>query len=260
MTVRLNGTESEYRIQGNGDKKVVLLHGWGCDMSMMQPVADALCDEHSVLLLDFPGHGKSGNPPEPWGIPEYACWLENLLESLHFTPCAVIAHSFGCRVAAWLAADKPDIFTRMVFTGAAGIRPKPSEEARRRSRHYQRMKKCCLLLCRIPGLSHAGESLESRLRRKYGSPDYNALDDEMRKTFVKVVNHDLTAVYPAIRQSTLLIWGDEDTETPVWMGRKMEEMIPDAGLVILENGTHFAYLEQLQRFCTIVRHFLKGDE
>ena len=81
----------------------------------------------------------------------------------------------------------------------------------------------------------------------------------MKKTFVRVINQDLTELYNRFHASTLLIWGDEDTETPLWMGREMEKRIPDAGLVILEGGTHFAYLEQLERFNTIIRHFLKGD-
>ena len=104
----------------------------------------------------------------------------------------------------------------------------------------------------------AADRLEKKLREKYGSRDYNALDDEMKNTFVKVLNLDLSDLYGKIRASTLLIWGDSDTETPLWMGKEMEKRIPDAGLVIFEGGTHFAYLEQLQRFNTIVRQFLKG--
>ena len=102
--------------------------------------------------------------------------------------------------------------------------------------------------------------MEARLRQKYGSRDYNALDEEMRKTFVKVINQDLSALYPQITQSTLLIWGDADQETPIWMAEEMEKMIPDAGLVILEGGSHFAYLEQIQRFNSIVSFFLKEDK
>ena len=40
----------------------------------------------------------------------------------------------------------------------------------------------------------------------------------------------------------------------------MEQLIPDAGLVTLEGGSHFAYLEQIDRFVAIIRHFLKEDE
>ena len=80
----------------------------------------------------------------------------------------------------------------------------------------------------------------------------------MKKTFVKVINQDLTDLYDKFRASTLLIWGDSDMETPLWMGKEMQKRIPDAGLVVFEGGTHFAYLEQLQRFNTIVCQFLKG--
>jgi len=78
----------------------------------------------------------------------------------------------------------------------------------------------------------------------------------MKKTFVKVINQDLTPLLPDIQASTLLIWGEKDTETPLWMGQKMEQDIPDAGLVIFENDDHFAYLHQWQRFVTVVRAFL----
>lgn len=259
MTENLHGTRISYEIQGEGTGRVILLHGWGCDMRMMQPVADALKDDHQVLLIDFPGHGNSGRPPEPWGVPEYAECLTELLDKTGFTPCSVVAHSFGCRVATWIAANAPDRFNRMVFTGAAGIRPKPTEESAKRSAEFKKLKGYCSQVKKIPFLKGTAERWEEKLRQKYGSRDYNALDEEMRRTFVKVINQDLSDLYPRIRQSTLLIWGDADTETPLWMGKEMEQKIPDAGLVILEGGTHFAYLEQIQRFNTICKHFLKED-
>lgn len=259
MTENLNGTPIEYEIMGGGNGKVILLHGWGCDMSMMQPVADALKDEHQVMLVDFPGHGKSGRPPEPWGVPEYAACLTQLLDQTGFKPCSVIAHSFGCRVAAWIAVNEPAYFQKMIFTGAAGIRPKPTKESERRSAAFKRLKRYCNEVGKIPMMKKTAERWEEKLRRKYGSRDYNALDEEMRKTFVKIISRDLSDLYPQIRQSTLLIWGDADTETPLWMAKEMEKTIPDAGLVILEGGSHFAYLEQIHRFNMIARHFLKEE-
>ena len=260
MKENVNGTEICYRIEGEGENKVLLLHGWGCDMKLMQPVADALKTDHRTLAVDFPGHGESGRPPEPWGVPEYAACLRELLNRLSFIPCSVVAHSFGARVAAWLEAEEPGMFERIIFTGGAGIRPKPTEEARERAARYQKLKGYCEAVKKVPLLGKAVEGWEDKLRKKYGSRDYNALDAEMRQTFVKVVNQDLTDLYSRFQTSTLLIWGDEDTETPVWMAKEMEKRIPDAGLVILEGGTHFAYLEQIGRFNLIVRQFLKGDE
>ncbi len=260
MKEMINGTEIHYRVSGEGKEKVLLLHGWGCSMKMMEPVAETLVKTHRTLLIDFPGHGESGRPPEPWGVPEYAECIWQLLKKIDFIPCSVIAHSFGCRVAAWLETEHPGIFRKIVFTGAAGIRPEPTEKMKKRTARYKRLRKCCGIIGKIPLFGSFADRLEGKLREKYGSRDYNALDEEMRKTFVKVISQDLTELYHHFQASTLLIWGDADTETPLWMAREMERRIPDAGLVILEGGTHFAYLEQLQRFNRIVQHFLKEDE
>ena len=256
----VNGAEICYKIEGNGEDRVLLLHGWGCDMKMMQPVADALKTDHRIMMVDFPGHGESSRPPEPWGVPEYASCILELLERQSFIPCSVIAHSFGCRIAAWIAAENPEVFSRIVFTGGAGIRPKATEGAKKRSARYKQLKRWCERIERIPLLDGLASAWEEKLIRKYGSRDYASLDQEMRRTFVRVINQDLTDLYSRFQASTLLIWGDEDTETPLWMAREMEKRIPDAGLVILEGGTHFAYLEQIMRFNTIVRHFLKEAE
>ncbi len=257
MFAEAKGARINYEISGpEGAPRVVLLHGWGCNTGMMKPVADALKADHRVLVPDFPGHGQSSRPPEPWGVPEYAACLHELLIQLNFLPCAVVAHSFGCRAAAFLAAEDQSLFTRLVFTGAAGLKAPVSEESRRRSEKFKKEKELAEKIGRIPGLSRWSEKKAEQLRQKYGSADYKALDEEMRKTFVRVIQQDLREFYPRIAQPVLLIWGENDQETPLWMGQEMEKLIPDAGLVIFENGSHFAYLEQNARFNTILRSFL----
>ena len=256
MFVEAGGTKVFCDILGESGSKVLLLHGWGCDSSFMASPAEALKAEHRVLRIDFPGFGQSGRPPEPWGVPEYAACLKEVLEKLDFVPCAAVGHSFGCRVLAWAGSEWPGLFTKLVFTGAAGLRKEPDEAARKRAAEFRRKKELLQNIRKLPGLRSVGEKMEENLRRKYGSADYNALDGEMRKTFVKVINQDLRDRYPRLTPSTLLLWGDADTETPLWMGQEMEKLIPDAGLAVLEGGTHFAYLEQASRFNTIVQHFL----
>lgn len=259
MIASVDGTTIHYEEQGKQGRRVVLLHGWGCDLKLMKPVADALQESMRVLSIDFPGHGESGRPPEPWGVPEYAHAIRTLLERLNFLPCSVIAHSFGGRITIQLASEDAALFEKIVLTGAAGIRPPQTEEGRKRSEEYRHLKKIAEGLKRAKIFGRLPDRMEERLRQKYGSRDYNALDAEMRKTFVKVISQDLSDRLPLIQQPTLLLWGDHDTETPLWMGQQMEKQIPDAGLVVLEGGTHFAYLEQAQRFCTIVRHFLMEE-
>lgn len=77
----------------------------------------------------------------------------------------------------------------------------------------------------------------------------------MRPILVRVVQEDLGHLMPEIEASTLLIWGTEDDAVPVAHARRMEALIPDAGLVLFEGAGHFAYLDEQQRFCQVLRHF-----
>ncbi len=222
MELTAKDVRVHYEQMGERGKNVLLLHGWGCSIQHFQPIAQDLSKDYRVTVIDFPAHGASGRPPEPWGVPEFAACTKDLIE----------------------------------LTGGAGLRKPQTEEQKKRSEEYKKKKEKLLGLTKLPLVGGMAQKSLKALQDKYGSPDYNALDDEMKKTFVKVINQDLTPLLPKIQASTLLIWGEMDTETPLWMGQKMEQDIPDAGLVIFENDDHFAYLRQWQRFVTVVRAFL----
>jgi pimeloyl-ACP methyl ester carboxylesterase len=100
-----------------------------------------------------------------------------------------------------------------------------------------------------------------RLKEKYiskaGSSDYAAASPMMRKVLTRVVNEDYTSVLHKIKQSTLLVWGDADSATPIAHGQMCERLMPDAGLVTLNGGTHYAILEQAHVFLRILGVFLK---
>jgi pimeloyl-ACP methyl ester carboxylesterase len=104
-------------------------------------------------------------------------------------------------------------------------------------------------------LGSPGERLRTRLVGHAASADYLAAG-EMRPTLVKLVNADLRPYMPAIAVPTLLVWGSEDTDTPLSAAREMERLIPDAGLVVLEGAGHYSYLDQPDRFARIVSHFV----
>ena len=65
MIREAKGAKVFYTLSGEKGRNVLLLHGWGCDSSTMKSVANALEDHFQVRTPDFPGHGKSGRPPEP---------------------------------------------------------------------------------------------------------------------------------------------------------------------------------------------------
>lgn len=259
MQLELCGAKVDVYESGCGERSVLLLHGWGCSAQMMESVRKALEGDMHVAAVDFPGHGKNGGalpPPEPWGVPEYMEMTAQLIRRLEMAPCDIVAHSFGARVAILLAATYPELVGRMVFTGGAGVKKPQSGKASARTKLYRGLRGAMNLAEKTHLFGDLPEKGREALVQRFGSADYRALSPEMRKTFNKVIAQDLTGELARINAPTLLYWGEEDTETPLWMARVMEERIPDAGLVVEPGTGHFAFLERNDRFLRIVRSFL----
>ncbi len=259
MQIEVNGVSVYYEQYGATGDSALLLHGWGCNTTFFEPIAKSLSDTMRVTVLDFPGHGKSGRPPEPWGVPEYGEMTRAFMDALHLAPSYIVGHSFGGRIALYLGSHRPQYVKRMIITGGAGLKKPQTEDQKRRAQQYQTLKRGAALLKGMKIFGSLPDRLADSLRKRYGSKDYNALDEEMRKTFVKIISLDLKPFLPLISVPTLLVWGDQDTETPLWMGQTMAGEIPDAGLAVLEGGSHYAYLEQWQRFTRIARHFFAEE-
>ena len=240
--------KSYYTQQGEG-KDVLCLVGWGQDGQMFQPTADYLADRFRVTVVDYPGFGQSESMHEAWDVDGYVQWLDALLKVLDVKDPIIIAHSFGARLAIKYQLTRP--VHKLILTGAAGIRPKRSLDTVLRIYSFKVLKQ----IFKLPFLVKYQEPL----RKLFGSEDYKAISGVLRASFVKIVNEDLTPYLKHIEVPTLLVWGDQDDATPLWMGKKMEKEIKDAGLVIFENDGHYAYWNQLSRFHAIVSVFLEED-
>jgi pimeloyl-ACP methyl ester carboxylesterase len=94
------------------------------------------------------------------------------------------------------------------------------------------------------------------MRSRVASADYLAASEDMRATFRLVIGQDITERLPRIKATTLLVWGDQDDDTPLWMAHRMEELIPDAGLAVFEGAGHYSYADDPARFASVARLFL----
>jgi pimeloyl-ACP methyl ester carboxylesterase len=242
------GLRTRYLRRGDGPP-VVVLHGWGGSIEAVAPIVLALQATNAVFALDLPGFGESDPPPRAWGVEDYQRFLTAFLDSLGLGRVAVVGHSNGGRVAIRTSATEPQRVSRLVLVDSAGIRP------RRGARYYGKVAMAKVGKYAARYLSRPGERLRTYLVGRAASSDY-ANAGAMRPTLVRLVKEDLRDLLPRISAPTLLIWGSQDTATPLSDGRLMEQLIPDAGLVVLEGAGHYSYLDQPRRFATIISHFL----
>jgi pimeloyl-ACP methyl ester carboxylesterase len=229
---------------------VVILHGWGGRIESMTPLIDCLRSGFRVLAIDLPGFGESVLPSAPWGTPEYAAFVHDALDVLAVPRAHFIGHSYGAKTSLYLAATQPDLVGKLVLMGSPGLRTPPSRKVR--------AKRAVSRGAKLAGrLGPPGRALREAIFSRIASQDYREAGP-LRPILVKVVNEDLTSLLGRIAAPTLLLWGTKDDAIPVAHARRMEELIPDAGLVLFEGAGHFAYLDEPDRACRIVRHFF-GD-
>jgi pimeloyl-ACP methyl ester carboxylesterase len=232
------------------DLPIVILHGWGAHIEAVGPILAALEGASDLIALDLPGFGESDAPTEPWGVDAYARFLLAFLDELGVERAHLVGHSHGGRVSIAVAADAPERVGRLLLVDAAGIPPKRGWRYRRRVA----VAKLGRVVGRLGGAP--GRRLQERMRARVASRDYLEASETMRDTLRAVIGADLTDRLPRVRASTLLVWGDRDEDTPLWMAHRMESLIPDAGLVVLEGAGHYSYADSPGQFGAVARRFL----
>lgn len=241
MIKKIDSITVNYIEEGEGEA-IVLLHGWGANITLYAGIINVLAQGHRVIALDMPGFGKTSEPPEPWCVDDYVDFVMKFIESFGLARFSVVVHSFGGRVFFKMNARENLPFTieRAVLIDSAGILPKKSFRQKISLRCY----KIGRAVMSTKVLHFLYPDAVENMRRKRGSADYNSATPTMRATLVKVVNEDLEPLMHLVKCPTLLIWGDKDTATPLSDAKRMEELIPEAGLVVCEGAGHFSFAEQ----------------
>jgi esterase len=117
-TTRIRNGDVELHIEHDGDPgapPVLLLHGIASSGHTWDWLVATLTSTHSVLRLDFRGHGRSGRAPGAYQMPDYVSDAVAVCEQLVKRPCVVVGHSLGGATAAALAQQRPDLVSGIVL-------------------------------------------------------------------------------------------------------------------------------------------------
>lgn len=250
--IQIEGVNFHYTVEGEGNP-IVLMHGWGCNHTTLASVEKVLLPGMKVYNVDFPGFGLSAEPENVWGVEEYTRLIEKFVEQEGIKNPILLGHSFGGRVGL-LYASRNEV-NKLILVDAAGVKPTRSLNYYVKVYTYKTLKH---ILPFVFG-KKKGQELLDKYRGKSGSSDYNNSTPKMRAILSKVVNEDLKHVMPMIKCPTLLVWGKNDTATPLKDAQIMEKLIPGAGLVAFEGVGHYCFLENPYQFAAVLKSFLKED-
>ena len=229
-------------IDNNSDKSLIFLHGWGQNIEMMEPIAQAFIHDANLLLVDLPGFGKSEEPKEIWSLEDYANMLHTLVKKLKLKNNILIGHSFGGKIALCYATAYETKKLVLLSSPYKVAIPKPSLKV-----------KILKQLAKIPFL----KKVALKMKKKMGSQDYRNASPKMRSILVKHVNTDLTEICQKITCPTIIIWGTNDKTVSIENAYELEKLIPDSAVIEYAGGTHFAYLENKNKTISIIKAFME---
>lgn len=263
METLFKETKIYYEIIGSGEELFVFLHGWGANLDLMKNLMFSVGKDNSCLSIDFPPFGKSEEPLQSWDLNDYVeltakiifeaqnqlqnneneqgiISLENKKKPAIKSVSAIFAHSFGGRVAIKGLAEGKFESKRLILLSSAGIKPKFSLKTKLKISRYKFLKK-----------------IGSKKAEKFGSSDYKILSPVMKQTFSKIINEDLSLCCPKIKAKTLIIFGENDKETPPYMAKKLNKLISNSQLYLIKDAGHFAYIQNAAQVIPIIYSFLK---
>lgn len=244
--MNINDIYVNYEQYGNDKgKNIVLLHGWGQNIEMMNPIGKRLEKDFYITVIDLPGHGKSEEPKTEYNIYDYYEIVKKLLDKLNIKNPILIGHSFGGRISiVYAAKEKVD---KLILLAAPFKKSTKSDTLK---------VKILKFLKKVPVINN----LAPYMKTKIGSRDYKAASPIMRQILVNTVNEDLEQYLRDIRVPTLLIWGTNDREASIEDAKYAEDIMDNAGLVIYEGCTHYAYLERIDQTIRVLRSFLEEEK
>lgn len=246
MYIQLDGQNIYYQKTGRG-KNLILLHGWGMDVSSFWPMVDFLKENFTLWLIDLPGFGKSDLPNKKFNISDYAKIIAEFIKKNHIAKPTIFGHSYGGKIATKLAYLYPNLIDKLILEASSTVK---LQKTFFQTLIFPFAKIGHFLL---PDVFHLRSRARQKLYKKLES-DY-ADSGAMKEIFLSSIDEDLTSDLPKIKKETLLVWGEKDGAIPLKYGKKIYQLIYNSKLVVLEDCGHFPHITNPERVAYCVKDF-----
>lgn len=221
--------------------KLILLHGWAVDKEnrqKWQPLIKRLQQEEieaEFLLLP----GLSQPLDQVWTLNDYAQWV---IKQLPNQPVGLLGHSFGGQLAIRLVAQYPEKFTNLVLIDCSGVRDYSLRKRIKRAGFAS--------LAKVGKIFTKSDLARKVLYKLAGEKDYLQADLILRQTMANMISTDIQDEASRIQVPTLIIWGENDRVTPLWMGQRLARLIKNARIEIISqarHSPHFTHTDEVTR-------------
>ncbi|KKR21903.1 MAG: Hydrolase, alpha/beta fold family protein [Parcubacteria group bacterium GW2011_GWE2_39_37] len=235
-------------------QQLIIIPGWGGNRKSWQNFIDLAKDNFEVFFIDMPCFGDLPCPDKVWGVDEYALFVKKKVEDLNLHKPILLGHSFGGQVAANLTATNPDLFSLLILSGAAILRP--SYTLKRII--FKMIATVGKMIFKLPILRPVEKIARRVLYKAADSPDYEETSGVKREIFKKIIRQSQVHLLPQIKIPSLVIWGSEDSYVSLSQGKIIAEKIPNAELRVVQGGNHGLHIQQPENLYKIISKFIEN--
>ena len=227
-------------------KKVFILHGWTQSLDKWENVVRALKNEGlGGVLLKIPG--LTSPIDRVWNIDDYVSWLSKELDAER-GKVILLGHSNGGRISIAYAKAHPQKIEKLILVDSAGV-------------HHNelsiRLKKFLFGKAAQYGKKITSSiAMRKLLYRIARTKDYSDADLLLKKTLINLWDSDKKKNYEKINIPTFIIWGENDSTTPIKDARIINKAIENSSLFVISGARHAPQFTNTKEFVGIVKKIL----
>lgn len=271
-TINLHGHPYTFRSAGSGSL-VVLLHGIAGNSMTWEPVIPRLSGYHRVVAPDLLGHGESSKLAGDYSLGAYANLVRDLLEALGETRGTIVGHSLGGGIAMQFAYQYPERCERLVLVSSGGLGREVHPLLRAAALPGAELVLPWLSVVAAHGIGAAVKALgrvgfrESADLAETWRSFVSLEAPDARRAFLTTVRgiidiggqhvSAIDKLYLASELPTLIVWGERDPLIPVTHAYRAHEIAPRSRLEIFPGAGHYPYLNDPERFATVLLEFIR---
>lgn len=251
--VELPGKTVVHYLEAGQGPVLVLVHGLGGSSEVWRDSIRYLARRYRVVALDLPGYGKSDRPRADYSIEYHAAALNDFLDALGAGKVVLVGNSMGGWISAITALNHPEKISHLILVDSAGLRRDNSSPINLNPAMKEEER--ALLLALFADKSFVTEKMVNdqwEYRKDIRSTVQATL--ESLKTKLPFLDDRLKN----IEVPTLIIWGRDDTLTPLNYAERFAQGIPGSKLVVIDNTGHLPEVEKPAAFYRAVKGFVRS--
>ncbi|MBL0309645.1 MAG: alpha/beta hydrolase [Bacteroidetes bacterium] len=237
----------KYAETGTGEV-LLLLHGLFGALSNFEHLINSFSDRFRIIIPILPLYDLK---PEQTNVDGMLDYIDGFIRHKEIDKLHLIGNSLGGHIAQLYYLLRPEKIKTMTLTASSGLFENTLGDAYPRKGDYEFVQKKTQTTFYDP--KHATKELVDEVFEIV-----NNREKVLRLIFMakSALRNNLREQIPGMKVPVCLIWGEDDTITPPFVGKEFHTLLPNSELHIIKQCGHAPMMEKPEEFNRLLEQFL----